>query len=81
MLVEGKLTLGGGFNWNGLILVTGDLEFKGGGGNINIFGAVLANQTTDVDGNVDIQYNSCMIDEAFNSQPVNVIRWEDKKLK
>ncbi len=74
------MTLGGGFNWNGLILVTGDLEFKGGG-NINIFGAVLANQTTDVNGGVNIRYDSCMIDKSFNSQPVKVIRWEDKKLK
>jgi hypothetical protein len=81
LLVEGDLTLGGAFNWNGLILVTGELTFNGGGLGINILGAVLANQAMDVDGGVNIQYNSCMIDKSFNSQPVNVIRWEDKKLK
>jgi hypothetical protein len=84
LLIEGDLTLGGGFNWNGLILVTKTLTLNGGGGagnDINISGAVLSNQTTDVNGNVNIQYDRCMIDNSFNSQSVNVIRWEDKKLK
>ena len=44
LLVEGDLTLGGGFEWNGLILVTGKLEFNGGALGVNINGAVLANQ-------------------------------------
>ncbi len=81
LLIEGDLILGGAFNWNGLILVTGQLTFNGGGLGINILGAILANQTVDVNGGVDMKYDSCMIDKSFNSQPVKVIRWEDKKLK
>lgn len=37
LLVEGNLDLGGGFTWNGLILVTGKIKMNGGGSNpINI---------------------------------------------
>jgi hypothetical protein len=76
LLVEGDLTLGGGFNWNGLIIVTGTLVFNGGGSGINIKGAVLANQTVEINGAIDIKYDSCMVDDALN-QSTNIISWKD----
>ena len=76
LLIEGDLTLGGGFDWNGLVLVTGILTFNGGGGGVNIRGAVLANQTVTINGGLDIRYDSCMIDSAINSKAVNVIKWK-----
>ena len=76
LLVEGDLTLGGGFNWNGLILVTGVLVFNGGGSGINILGAVLANQTIDINGGVDVRYDSCMIDDTLNNTALNIISWK-----
>ena len=60
LLVEGDLVLGGGFSWNGIILVTGTLTFNGGGLGINVTGAILAQQTADISGNIFIQYDSCM---------------------
>ncbi|MBC8418611.1 MAG: pilus assembly PilX N-terminal domain-containing protein [Desulfobacterales bacterium] len=78
LLVEGDLTLGGGFNWNGLILVTGELTFNGGGAGINILGAVLANQTIDINGGLDIRYDSCMIEDALGGQTMKTISWSDK---
>ena len=77
LLIEGDLILGGGFNWNGLILVTGTLVFNGGGAGLNIHGAVLANQTIDINGGVDVKYNSCMVDNALNNQSLNIISWKD----
>ena len=78
LLVEDDLTLGGGFSWNGLILVTGTLTFNGGGPNsINIQGAVLANQTVDINGGVNITYDSCMIDNSLNNQSLNIISWKE----
>ncbi|RZB30606.1 MAG: hypothetical protein SRB1_02886 [Desulfobacteraceae bacterium Eth-SRB1] len=77
LLVEGNLTLGGGFSWNGLILVTGTLTFNGGGLGINIKGAVLANQTIDINGGIDIKYDSCMIDNSLNNQSLDIIRWKE----
>ncbi|MDO9567537.1 MAG: pilus assembly PilX N-terminal domain-containing protein [Candidatus Desulfaltia sp.] len=77
LLVEGDLTLGGGFSWNGLILVTGTLVFNGGGLGINIKGAVLANQTVDINGGIDIKYDSCMVDNSLNNQSLDIIRWKE----
>jgi len=76
LLVEGDLTLGGGFDWNGLILVSGTLTFNGGGGGINIRGAVLANQTVDINGNVDIRYDSCKVDSSLASAGLAVVSWK-----
>ena len=77
LLVEGDLTLGGGFVWNGLILVTGTLVFNGGGSGINIKGAVLANQTIDINGGVDVRYDSCMVDDSLNNQSLNTTIWKE----
>jgi len=79
LLVEGDIILGGGINWDGLILATGTMEFNGGGGSnaINISGAVLANQTIAVNGDVNISYNSCNIDKSMSNQPLREIKWKD----
>ncbi|MEA3428734.1 MAG: pilus assembly PilX N-terminal domain-containing protein [Thermodesulfobacteriota bacterium] len=77
LLVEGDLTLGGGFSWNGLILVTGTLVFNGGGLGINIKGAVLANQTVDINGGIDIKYDSCMVDSSLNNQSLDIVSWKE----
>ncbi len=75
LLVEGDLILGGGFAWNGILLVTGTLTFNGGGSGINITGAVLANQTVDVNGNITIQYDSCMKEKALNAAGMQIVSW------
>jgi Tfp pilus assembly protein PilX len=77
LLVEGDLTLSGTFEWYGLIVVTGTLVFNGGGTGVNIHGAVLANDTVDMNGNIDIKYDSCMVDDALNNQSMNIISWKD----
>jgi len=77
LLIEGNLILGGGFNWNGLILVTGTLVFNGGGKGVNVQGAVLANQTIDINGGVDIKYDSCMVEESLNGPSLNIISWKE----
>lgn len=77
LLVEGDLTLGGGFSWNGLVLVTGLLTFNGGGSGINIYGAILAEQTVDVNGGLDIRYDSCMVSNALDGQIMNILSWNE----
>lgn len=69
------LILGGGFDWHGLILVTGTMTFNGGGLGVNITGAVLANQTVAMNGGVEIQYDSCYIQEALQGMGTQVARW------
>ena len=75
LLVDGDLTLGGGFNWNGVILCSGVLTFNGGGLGVNIQGAVMADQTVSINGGLDIKYDSCMIDDAYKIQARKVISW------
>jgi hypothetical protein len=77
LLVKGDLILGGGFQWNGLILVTGTLTFNGGGSGVNIQGAILAHETVDSNGGLDIRYDSCMVDSAMNTQAPTVISWKE----
>jgi Tfp pilus assembly protein PilX len=80
LLVKGDLTLGGGFQWNGVILVTGSLTMNGGGGGINIRGQIYANTSTanevDINGGVDIGYNSCDVKKAFAAAPLKVVNWK-----
>ncbi len=76
LIVEGDLILGGGFNWDGIILVTGTLTLNGGGDGINIKGAVMATNTIDINGGLDIRYDSCQIDKALNSKPMVLMKWK-----
>ena len=77
LLIDGDLTLGGGFVWHGLILVNGILTLSGGGSGINILGSIMANQTVDVNGGLVLSYDSCTIDNAMDTQSLNVINWEE----
>lgn len=78
LLVEGDLVMGGGFNWNGLILVTGGVTFNGGGNAINIQGSLLAEQVVDVNGGINIGYNSCDIKNSLQMKPLKVTRWKER---
>jgi hypothetical protein len=82
LIVTGKLTLNGGANFKGVILLLGDaqLERKGGGGG-GIFGALIMGNftatstqylaqpsiTTSGGGNSDIKYNSVNVARAFQT--------------
>ena len=75
LLVDGDLEMGGGFSWEGLILVNGTLTFNGGGSGINIKGAVMAVETVDINGGLDIRYDSCNVNKAFANQSLRVVNW------
>jgi hypothetical protein len=80
LIVDGDLTLGGGFRWYGLVIATGTMVFNGGGQGINIAGATLANQTVDINGGVEVYYNSCEVQRAVSSAAMRVILWRDVNL-
>jgi hypothetical protein len=77
LLVDGDLTLGGGFEWNGILLVSGTLVFNGGGLGINIRGTVLATQTVDINGGVDVRYDSCEVKKSLSNLPLVIISWKE----
>ena len=77
LLVQGDLEMGGGFVWNGLILVSGTVTFNAGGGSANVRGAVLGGAYNSVTGGVDIAYDSCTIRQSFRNRPLQVLRWRE----
>ena len=78
LLVDGDLTLSGGFAWYGLVLCSGTLTLNGGGAGVNIYGAALGNQTIDINGGLDLRYDSCQIASAVGGQALQIISWSDK---
>jgi Tfp pilus assembly protein PilX len=81
LLVKGDLTLGGGFNWNGIIYATGSVTLNGGGGEgINVYGQIYAGTSTvtdvTVNGSNTLGYDSCAVKKALASQAFKVVSWK-----
>jgi Tfp pilus assembly protein PilX len=79
LLVTGDLELGGGFQWNGIIMATGSVTLNGGGGGINIQGLIFSGTSTLTDitingGNV-IGYDSCKVKNALGAG-VRMVNWK-----
>ena len=81
LLVKGDLELGGGFQWNGIILATGSVTLNGGGGNpINIYGQIFSGTSTltdlTINGSNTIGYDSCKVKKAMAGSPLKVVNWK-----
>ena len=76
LVVDGDLNMQGGFQWDGIVLVTGTAIFAGGGGVVNIRGTIMANSSATVSGSIDIRYDSCKIEEAIVDQIPTMISWK-----
>ena len=79
LVVDGHLNIHGGFEWYGLVLVRGTIDFTGGGSDkVNLYGAFLNGKdvtaTNDiVGGSVVLQYDSCALKSFKQNQPPDVI--------
>ncbi len=79
LLVEGDLYVEGGFQWYGIVLVTGAITFTGGGGK-NVTGAMLAGDTVDADlvgGDGNLIYCSSAVNDQTNNLPLITLRWAE----
>lgn len=77
LLVEGDLNVGGGFNWYGVILVTGSVVFSGGGEK-NVTGAMLAGGGVSADlvsGDASLIYCSEAVTKQTSYLPLLTLRW------
>jgi hypothetical protein len=64
LIVTGKLTLNGNFNWNGVIMVLGTGEvYRSGGGHGNIYGAVFVAKFTPTGASTD-QFGAPIFDTS-----------------
>lgn len=74
LFVDGNLTVTGGFQFFGLVIVRGAISLEGGGGNApSVFGAVstgdVGRATQRLTGPVLVQNSSCAIRRAVKSNP------------
>ena len=75
LIIDGDLTLGGGFTWTGLVVVTGTVTFNGGGSGVNITGAVMSGNAVSLNGGLEIYYDSCAVGESLSSLGYRMINW------
>ena len=77
LLVDGDVRFQGDLAWHGIIVVSGNADFYGGGGgDRNVYGAVLAGSVAALYGSMSIQYSSCEVDNANSSGNYRISRWE-----
>ncbi len=79
LIVEGDLTMGGGFDWTGLVVVTGTLTLNGGGSGVNITGAVMSEDAVTLNGGLEIYYDSCAVGESLSLLGYKLINWRQIK--
>jgi hypothetical protein len=82
LVVDGNLDIHGGLQFYGLVIVKGVVSFTGGGANpTNIYGAVLAGQSSVVDttlgGSAVIDFDSCALNRNTGNKPPNAIAFRE----
>ncbi|MGZ4817054.1 MAG: hypothetical protein ACXVZJ_00430 [Terriglobales bacterium] len=78
LVVNGNLTIHGGFEYYGLIIVAGTLTLQGSGSgqDYNVIGSIVAGQGTVADsisGGITIQYDRCALLNTNTPQPLTVV--------
>lgn len=81
LLVEGSLLVTGMFEWYGLIITLGDINFAGGGNGIHLYGGILSNghvTRNDISGEADVYYCSQMLDKLDELGRFVILSWNDR---
>jgi len=82
LVVDGDLHLGGSLDYNGIIIVLGNVDIQGGGNAKNIVGGLMVQGTvtdhTTVAGNVKLLYSSAMINQLYALTKYEISSWIDK---
>ena len=84
-VIDGDAEFGGNFNYAGIIIVTGQVYYRGGGGR-TFLGAIVSGATTidnfDVNGNASIKYSSAAVSAAKNAAAkFSMVSWEQINTK
>lgn len=80
LLVDGNLRTQAGFQWYGLVFVTGCLvNYSGNASSDGIYGAVLVGGgcQSNVSGNVKLHYCSTAVDDSTKNMPLHALTWKD----
>ena len=81
LLVNGNLEINGGFTWYGVILVTGAVDYAGGGQK-NVTGGIMAGENAtikgEIGGNAGIVYCSSVSNKLKDIvPPLKITRWRE----
>lgn len=82
LVVNGDLEINGGLQYYGLIIVKGIVKFTGGGSDkTNIYGSVLAGQSSIdnvvLGGSAAIKYNRCALQNTTSPQPPRMLNTKE----
>ena len=75
LLVKGNVKIFPPFQWQGLILVSGQTTFAGGFGSSILNGALYANRIQVLHDDVGITLDTCPIAATLRTLPVQIIAW------
>jgi hypothetical protein len=79
LIIDGDLTIHGGLNFYGLIIVRGVLTFSGSGSgqNVGVLGSIITGNSSIADdslkGGVNVQYDRCALLSNTNTSPPRVL--------
>ena len=75
LLVKGHVQIAAPFQWDGLVVVSGQVTFAGGIGSSVLNGALFANQVQVLNDDVSITLDTCPIATTLRTLPVQVLNW------
>lgn len=75
LLVKGNVQIAAPFQWEGLILVSGQVTFSGGIGSSRLNGALYADRIHVLNNNVSLTLDTCPISVTLRTLPVHVLNW------
>ena len=75
LLVKGNVQIAAPFQWEGLVVVSGQVTFSGGLGSSILNGALYANRIQVLHDDVTITLNTCPIAATLRTLPVQALTW------
>ena len=75
LLVKGHVQIAAPFQWEGLIVASGQVTFAGGSGSSIFNGALYADRVQVLNNNVSITLDACPISATLRTLPVQVLTW------
>ncbi len=75
LLVKGNVQIAAPFQWQGLVLVSGQVTFAGGLGSSTLNGALYADRVQVLHDDVSITLDTCPIAATLSTLPVQVMNW------
>ncbi len=75
LLVKGNVQIAAPFQWEGLVVVSGQATFGGGLGSSILNGALYADRVQVPNNDVSITLNTCPIAKTLRMLPVQILNW------